>query len=196
MVYADAESGKEVLYRIRDIDGAWSTAEVIVDEGWAGEYLDVAIDSTDEPHIAFTILETDEVTRGLYYIYLDEDDVWSGIYDVDTGVNMPPLQEGEEPTEPTPFDVGLYVDIELDNRDNPLFAYMDKQPPSTRCGGVLPNRPHPDAGPGLPDHRKHRSLHQLGSRQCEPCAHGIPWLVESMQTCATPAWTTWPSPRR
>ena len=73
---------------------------------------------------------------------------------------------------PHTFDVGLYVDIELDSRDNPLFAYMDnnRKYPLWRSS---PKQPYPDAGPGLPDHRKHRSLHQLGSRQCEPCAHGI-----------------------
>ena len=122
VVYADADLGT-VLYTIRKTDGTWTEAEVIVDEsGWAGEALDIVLDGFNRPHVAFTQLAEDELTRGLYYITADAHGEWSAITPVDDGVNNPAPEEGQEPI---PTDVGSYVDIEITQENAPVFAYMD-----------------------------------------------------------------------
>ena len=123
MVYADADAGT-ILYKIRSEDGQWSDASILVDEPgyYAGEHLDITLDSYDRPHVAFTLLSEDGVTRGLYYVSADVHGNWSAIYPVDDGINNPVPAEGEERT---PTDVGWYVDIKVTSTNSPVFAYMD-----------------------------------------------------------------------
>ena len=122
VVYANADDGT-VLYKTRSEAGAWSEAELLVDpEGWAGEHLDLTVDSFDQIHLAFTVLTADESSRELYYMFADTRGSWSESYPVDTLANVPSSEEGEEPAT---TDVGWYVDLKIDAYGSPVFAYMD-----------------------------------------------------------------------
>ena len=121
VVYADATEGT-ILYKYRTQAGVWSTAVVVAEpDGWAGEHLDLTVDSFDQLHMAFTILSSDESSRGLYYMFADNHGSWSEIYAVDTGVNLP----SSEDDTPATVDVGWYVDLKVDSYNAPIFAYMD-----------------------------------------------------------------------
>jgi hypothetical protein len=122
VIYADADAGT-ILYKTRTSEGQWSSAVTIVDvAAYAGEYLDISVDNYGLPHIAFTLLDEDGVTRKLYYMFANSHGTWSTMYPVDSGQNHPVPAEGEERVI---TDVGAYVDIEMDSSDNPVFAYMD-----------------------------------------------------------------------
>lgn len=122
VVYADADNGT-VLYKMRNTSGTWTESKVIVDEpGWAGESLAIALDGYSRPHVAFTQLAEDQVTRGLYYITADSHGEWSAITPVDDGLNNPAPAEGEEGIA---TDVGTYVNIKVTTTNAPVFAYMD-----------------------------------------------------------------------
>lgn len=80
-------------------------AETIVSEGMSGGYSSLAIDSEDNPHIAFCIFENS--IANLYYAW-KEDDIWHYV----------PVD--------TIGDVGRFCSLTLDTDDNPHIAYRER----------------------------------------------------------------------
>ncbi len=113
IVYAEPSYG--YVYHVeRSSNGNWSYPETVVaDSGWSGEWLDIAIDSSDNVQVAFTWVNSSQTSRELDFIYMEPSGWWSSVYYVDNGSDT-----GSN-------DVGLYVDIKIDSAGLPSFAYLD-----------------------------------------------------------------------